>query len=203
LLPILWKTDFKERKLDPAQSQNSVSDEKIISRVLDGDKESYGILIERYQHLAYRLALQIMGDYDMADDAVQQTFVTAYENLERLKNHGSFASWIAGITKNVCRNLLRDRQKPLVALDYLAEIGIEPSDSGNSSTYGNEMIGAIRNFIPRLPEKYREIIELRYNEDYSCQKIADFLNLSRSAVLSRLFYARKRLLKMLRKEGWK
>jgi RNA polymerase sigma-70 factor (ECF subfamily) len=189
--------------LDPAQSQNHVSDEKIISRVLAGDKESYGILIERYQHLAYRLALQIMGDYDMADDAVQQTFVTAYENLERLKNPGSFASWIAGITKNVCRNLLRDRQKPLVALDYLAEIGIEPSDSGNSSTYDNEMIGAIRNFIPRLPEKYREIIELRYNEDYSCQKIADFLNLSRSAVLSRLFYARKRLLKMLRKEGWK
>lgn len=171
--------------------------------VLDGNKEAYGFLIERYQHLAYRLALQKIGDLDMAEDAVQQSFITGYETLERLRNPASFASWIAGITKNVCKNLLRDRKNASVSLDYLADVGIEPGDSGNSSSYDREIISAVRNFIPRLPDKYREIIELRYNEGYSCEKIADFLNLSRSAVLSRLFYARKRLLKMLRKEGWK
>lgn len=188
--------------MNPAQSPDHLSDQEIITRVLNGDKELYGILIERYQHLAYRLVLQMMGDADVAEDTVQEAFVTGYENLERLKNPASFGSWIAGITKNVCRNLLRDRKKTPLSLDYLAEIGIEPRDSGNSSRYDKELIATIRKLIPRLPPKYREIVELRYTQEYSCQKIADFLNLTRSAVLSRLFYARKRLLKMLRKEGW-
>lgn len=188
--------------MNPAQSPNQSSDREIIDRVLNGEKELFGILIERYQHLAYRLVLQMLGDADMADDAVQETFITGYENLERLKNPSSFASWIAGITKNVCRNLLRDRKQTFQSLDYLAEVGIEPRDSGNSSTYDKELIVTIRKLIPRLPAKYREVIELRYTREYSCQKIADFLNLTRSAVLSRLFYARKQLLKMLRKEGW-
>ena len=187
--------------MDKAQSPEKLSDQEIIDRVLKGDRELYGALIDLYRNLAYSLALQLLKDLDMAEDAVQEAFITGYENLERLKVPSLFSSGIAGITKNVCRNVLKERRKEPVSLDYLAEIGIEPPDSGKSTFYDPELVTAIRGLIPKLPGKCREIIELRYAEDFSCRKIAGFLHLSETAVFSRLFYARKRLLKMLRKEG--
>ena len=187
--------------MDTAQSRNSLSDEQIVDQVVGGEKEAYGILLDRYQHLVCRLALTMLGSSDMVEDVVQESFLIGYENLERLRNPASFASWIAGITRNICRNLMRERKKTPVSLDYLSDIGIEPSDSGNSPYYDKELVVAVRKLIPRLPDRYRVLIELRYTEGFSCQKIADFLNLSKSAVITRLHRARKQLLRLLETEG--
>jgi len=184
-----------------AQQPKEATDEDLVKQVLDGDKESYGILINRYRNLAFRMSLQKLDNLEMAKDAVQDTFIAAYENLDRLRNPSSFGSWIAGITKNICGTILREMGKQPVSLDYLADIGVEPIDSGDSS-FDKEILEAVRKCIPRLSQKHRDIIELRYTEGYSCKKIASFLSLSESAVKSRLFHARKRLLKCLHKEGW-
>lgn len=184
-----------------AQSMDNLSDKQIVERVISDDKESYGILFERYQHLVYRAALMMLGDCDMAQDVLQETFLIGYKNLERLKNPSSFAPWIAGITKNVCRGLRRARKDLAVSLDYLAEIGIEPKAPDQTNHHNEERLSGIKKTISKLPDKYREIMELRYTEGFSCKKIADFLNLSMSAVKSRLFYARKTIIKKLVKDG--
>jgi RNA polymerase sigma factor (sigma-70 family) len=180
---------------------DNLPDKEIIAAVLDGDKESYGILVDRYENLVFRLALRRLGDADMAEDIAQEAFLQGYQHLERLKNPASFASWISVITRNLCANIVRDRKLSTVSLEYLAETGIDPADEAKTPEYDKEMILAIRKLISKLPEKYREVVELRYAEEYSCNKIASFLDISVSAVLSRLFYARKRLLKMLKEEG--
>ncbi len=192
---------MEEINLISAQPTDEFSDKEIVEKVLNGDKNSYAILFERYKGFVYRRALIMLGDCEMALDVVQESFLIGYKNLERLRNPSSFASWIAGIAKNVCRNRMRDKNLKTVSLDYLNEVGIELCDSGNSHSCSTEGITLIRETIPDLPEKYREILELRYTKGYSCKKIADFLNLSLSAVKSRLFYARKRILKKLKKEG--
>lgn len=187
--------------MNTAQSANHISDEVAVERTLTGDRESYGILFERYQNLVYRVALIMLADCDAANDAVQDVFLIGYRNLERLTNPSSFAAWIAGIARNVCKNIKRNGRKQSVSLDYLAEIGVEPGTSGNANHHNEERMSAIKKLVPKLPDKYREIVELRYTEGFSCKKIADFLNLSMSAVKSRLFYARRLILKMLKKEG--
>ena len=185
-----------------AQSIENLADEDIIQRVLKGDTESFGILFERYHDLAYRLALMNLGDADMAQDITQEAFLRAYNNLDRLREMASFAAWIAGIARNLCRNVRRRKAYQLVSLDYLAEEGIEPKDPGNPLPFQDERLEAVKKALPTLPNKYREIMELRYAEEYSCRKIAQFLNLSMSAVKSRLFHARKLILKKLKKEGF-
>jgi len=186
---------------ESAQSRERLPDGDIVKAVLEGERESYGILIDRYRNLAYHVALHLLKDCDMADDAVQEAFIKGYENLDRLRIPSSFSSWLAGITRNVCRDMLRKRSKTPVSLDYLAEIGTLPGDSEPAMLYDRETIQTLRRLLPRLPEKYREILELRYSEDFSCRKIARFLNLSETAVFSRLFYARKKLLKWLKRES--
>ena len=184
-----------------AQSPEKLSDEAIVRMVLEGDKEAYGILFDRYYNLVYRLTLMKLGEEEMAQDATQESFLRGYEYLDRLRDASSFASWMAGIARNLCWNLLRNRKRESVSLDYLAEKGIEPPDSGHPPVFNPEHTYAVKKALVNLHEKYREVLELRYAEEYSCKKIASFLNLSLSAVKSRLFYARKLIKKLLKKEG--
>ena len=185
-----------------AQSMNNLSDKQIVERVISGDKESYGLLVDRHGHLVYRLALNILRDCDAAMDVTQEALTIGYESLDRLRNPSSFASWIAGITKNLCRHVQKERKNTPLSLDHLADIGIEPGDPGTVDLAEQELLLAMRKVIGRLPETYREILELRCSEDFSYKKIADFLGISMSAVKSRLYHAKKEILKRLEKEGW-
>jgi len=186
-----------------AQSADNLSDKQVIERVLNGDKDSYGILVDRYAGLVYRLALNILADCDAAEDVTQETLMIAYENLQCLKNPSSFASWIAVITKNQCHKVRRKKgANTLVSLDYLVDIGIEPGDHGNSPSLDKEMAIALRRIVTKLPKKYREILDLRYAEGFSYKKLSDFLGITMSAVKSRLYHAKKELLKRLKKEEW-
>jgi len=186
-----------------AESHAGPPDGEIVNQVLKGDKEAYAVLVVRWQHLLYRLAVRMLGDTHMAEEAVQRAFITGYEKLERLNRPEAFGSWVAGITRNLCRNVLRDRTKQPVSLDSLAEAGTLPTNPGDPGSATTELIAAVRRLIPRLSEKDREILELRYTQGYSCRKVAEVLDLSPSAAASRLHQARKRLLRMLNREGWK
>lgn len=185
-----------------AQSDQTLSDKQLVEQVLNGDKESYGILVDRYAGLVYRLALNLLQDCDVAEDVTQESFTIGYENLECLKKPSSFASWMAVITKNQCHKLLRQKAtNSSVSLEYLAEVGIEPADHGNSPAIDKEMTTALRRIVTNMPQKYREILDLRYVEEFSYKKLSDFLGITMSAVKSRLYHAKKEVLKRLKKEG--
>lgn len=181
---------------------DTLSDKQIVEKVTNGDKGAYGVLVDRHGNLVYRLALNILRDCDAAMDVIQEAFTIGYESLDRLKNPSSFASWIAGITKNLCRHVQKERKNSPLSLDHLADIGIEPGGPGTPDLGEQELLLAMRKVIGRLPETYREILELRCSTDFSYQKIADFLGISMSAVKSRLYHAKKEILKRLKKEGW-
>jgi len=178
-----------------------LSDKQIVDQVLEGKKEAFGELLERYKNLVYRIALTTLGDCDHAEDVVQETFLRAYQNLERLHNPELFGFWVSGIAKNICRNLFRENKKAMISMDHLKEVA--PLENTRENPGGTpELIHALRKAILLIPDKYREILELRYMEDYSCKKIARFCNLSQNAVLVRLFRARKLVMNILKKEGW-
>jgi RNA polymerase sigma-70 factor (ECF subfamily) len=187
--------------MEPVSPTTQSTDQEIITRVMNGHREDYRVLFERYQALVYRLALMRLGDRERAQDVLQEVFLAAYVNLDRLREPKAFASWIARITKNVCYNLLRQKKVRSVSVDYLKECGIEFSDSSDSPSWNEERMEAIRRVIPRLAAKYRQVIELRYTENFTYERIAQFLGLPMSTVKARLFHARKRIIKMLQREG--
>jgi RNA polymerase sigma factor (sigma-70 family) len=185
-----------------AQSLHELPDEALVRLVLAGDKEAYGELVRRYQNLAYRLAAGLLKDCDRAEDAAQEAFCRGYRHLERLRNPSAFASWLAAIVRNACRNVQRAERNAPLSLDDLAEIGIEPDDCGNAGSFDPELIEAIRSGLERLSDQDREILELHHFEEMTCSKMAVFLGISRTAANSRLLRARKRLEDTLRKGGW-
>jgi len=179
----------------------NLTDKEVVEKVLYEDKQLYGILVNRYQNLVFRVALEKLKDHESASDALQETFFKAYRNLDRLNKPESFASWIYSITINVCRNMKRKNRKNTVSINDVDERSLEQKKEENVPPIDREKYTALKGIIEKLPQKHRQIIDLRYTEGFSCKKIANFLGISERSVVNRLYYARKLILKMFEKEG--
>ncbi len=181
--------------------RNIQTDEEIIQSILGGDKEVFRVLVDRYAGMFIGYALNLCGDYETASDLVQEALISAYNCLDRLRDRSSFPSWVAGIMKNIYRNLGRKKSIPTIPLEFLKEKGFDPPDSDIKSTYSEEELGMVMKCVYSLPEKYREVLMLRYVEDFSYKKIAEVLNIPESTVNMRLMYAHRQLIKKAKEDG--
>ena len=98
-----------------------LSDEELVKRALASDTEAFDMLVKRYQDAVYGMAVHIVKNFADAQDIAQDVFLTAYQNLPRLKQHASFASWLRGITVNLCKMWIR-RRRESVSLDEMLEV---------------------------------------------------------------------------------
>ena len=97
----------------PADTQSNApsdtpADAEVVARVLDGHRDEYRVLIQRYQEAFHRFAFGMVDDPDAATDLVQDSFVKAYTNLESCKNPERFESWVYQILRNRCRDYLKN-----------------------------------------------------------------------------------------------
>lgn len=152
----------------------------------------YRRLATLYLDTIYRVALNGCKNHADAEDVVQNTF------LKLLNNHNDFTDddharkWLIRVAINECNTLWRSPwKKHTTSLD---ELSTEPTFSSPDKS---ELYYAVM----ELPAKYRQIVHLYYFEGYSVREIAELLNLSETAVQTRLLRARKQL-KDLLKEAW-
>jgi RNA polymerase sigma-70 factor, ECF subfamily len=174
------------------------TDEEIIQSVLNGDKEMYGLLVNRYQRMVLGYGYQLCRNQDTASDLAQETFITAYNSLDRLKEPAAFPGWLLGILKNKYRNLERVNKIPTISL---SELGLDFPDSDQRPMYSEEQLEKISHYVSSLPEKYREVVLLKYLQDFSYKEIARILDIPVTTVTMRLIYARKFLMKKAKEDG--
>lgn len=179
----------------------AITDAQLVKRVLEGDAKAFEDLFHRYQALVYRQAWSLVGNHEQAEDMVQEVFTTAYQNLDRLRDPVAIGKWLCTITRNRCINMLRKKKVKTISLDRLSEVGFEPAMPPAEEDLNSEQMALIRQLLSKLPLAYQEIVHLRYNQDFSYQKLADYLDISMGAVKSRLFHARQALIALLGKEG--
>ena len=136
-------------------------------------------LMEQYGSSLLRMSALYLKDADLAQDAVQETFIKAFRHLNDYRGDGSAKTWLTSICINVCRDMLRTawfRHQSRIDLDTLPE---RPADfSFPDNTVLTEVM--------RLPAKYREVILLRYYEGLKLKEVASALRLSDGKVRSRL-----------------
>ena len=168
----------------------------LVQRCLQGDAEAFRPLVERYQHVLYRVALRMLGDAEDARDCAQNAFMKAYTNLANYDVRFRFFSWLYRILLNDCLNVLRAR-RPIEALDPFLEGADNPFEHARS----NETRDRVRAAILQLSPEHREVIVLRHLADLSYTEIADMTGLPEKTVKSRLFSARQRLADLLLTTG--
>jgi RNA polymerase sigma-70 factor (ECF subfamily) len=181
----------------------SLDDTQLMVAVQQGDAMAFRILVDRYKKKAYYTALKLVGDPDDAYDLSQEAFIRVY-NARRLydKNH-PFYSWFYTILRNLTRNYL---QKRSVRFKYALRVkrtrmrNPEVSDSPQCIAEADEAKKAVWTAIRKLSHEHREIIVLRHFEDLSYEEIAKLLGIAVGSVMSRLYYARKKLRDLLGEE---
>ena len=188
-----------------------MDDREIIERVLAGDNNAFGELVERYQVKVYNLALRLTGNEDDACDMAQEAFLRAWRSLGAFQFESAFSTWLFRLTANVCLDWLRaKKRRPTVSLtavdDDGEEVQMEIADPGKSPEEileAAEDRAALAKAMNQLPVEYRQILTMRAINDMSYTEIAEALQLREGTVNSRLSRARLWLRNLLVKSGSK
>ena len=158
-----------------------------------GSHEAYGRIVRACQNTVTAIALAITGDVQASEDIAQEAFLSAWQQLDRLRNSASFLPWLRQIARNLARDWLRAQaQRPLsgeaaeIAIGMAADPSPEPADR----LLRGEAEAAAEDIISALPEDSREVLLLFYREGQSSRQVAALLGLSDEAVRKRLSRAR-------------
>ncbi len=163
-----------------------------------GSDEAFTRLVEQYQTHVYNLCYRMLGEPEAAEDASQETFLRAYQHLHRYDRRRPFGTWLLSIAAHYCIDRLRRRKFTMTSVDQDEdEGGFELPDvdapSPEAETIYGEQRQQMQRLLQRLDSVDRAAIVMRYWNDYSEVEIAESLNLTVSAVKSRLHRARRAL----------
>lgn len=183
------------------------TDEELVRRFNDGDREAFAELVRRYQDRIFTLCLRWMRDRQVAEEVAQDVFVAVYKALPRFRGEAKFSTWMFRVATNHCKNRRLYRQRRHV--DKHEPLDGMPRDDGPSRQIPSEGPGTdrkamrseaeriLQDALDALDEGHRSIIILRDIEDLPYEEIADILDLPRGTVKSRLHRARAQLARAL------
>ena len=151
--------------------------------------DSVESIVQDYGNLLFRICFVMLGNATDAEDAVQETIIRYFQKTPSFENAEHQKAWLITTAKNKCRDMLRFRLRhPQIDMEYLQELSSEPSESG------------ILEALMSLPEKFRLVLTLYYEEEYRIEEIARIIQKTPSAVKMRMQKGRKLLEEKYRKE---
>ncbi len=176
------------------------SDREVIERVLEGDTEAFGLLVDRYQGGLAAYAKYMTGSQDEAEDIVQESFVRAFKALRKCKDPDRFKGWLFRILSNQCKtHLARRKKRKEEPLDSAAR---EPdSRATDQRAEAEELRSKVHQALQRLSEDQREALILRYVHGMTLPEMTDVLATSVPALKMRLLRGRQNLRSILAEMG--
>ncbi len=176
-------------------------DAQLIQRVLDGDETAFSALVRKYQKPVHALAWRKIGDFHIAEEITQDTFLKAYQKLAMLREPQRFLSWLYVIATNLCKGWLRKKRLHTQSLENTDSMVLEKATYSDYVIAKNERTAVetqrevVKKLLAKLQESERTIVTLRYFGEMSSAEIGEFLGISANTVRSRLRRAQQRLKK--------
>lgn len=167
-----------------------------IAEAKAGDKEAFSRLVEKYQKPVFSVCYRMLGTSTAAEDAAQEAFIRAYQALDRYDPERSFATWLLSIASNYSIDQIRKRKVTILSMDsekYGWMVPPDPGPSPERATLDREKQALVQSLLAELSDADRAAVILQFWHDCSYEEIAETLDLSLSAVKSRLFRARRLL----------
>jgi len=177
-----------------------VNDEQTwVIQAQQGNDEAFTKLVEEHQTHVYNLCYRMLGEPEAAEDAAQESFLRAYQNLHRYDQSRPFPTWLLSIAAHYCIDRLRRRKLSMFSLDEendegaTFEVADPASPDPETESVKREERDRLHVMLKDLDETDRAAIIMRYWHDFSEVEIAESLRLTVSAVKSRLHRARRSL----------
>ena len=174
-------------------------DAQLVNQFLAGDEGAFTTLVKKYQKSVHALVWRKVGDFHIAEEITQDTFLKAYQKLAMLKNPKQFAGWLYVIADRLCIDWHRKRKPSMESLETTSGEEIEESSYRHYEDEQREEASIehrrrrIRSLLEKLPESERTVVTLHYLGEMTYKAISEFLGVSPNTVKSRLQRARNRL----------
>ena len=177
----------------------ATSDESLIALVAGGDDAALGTLYDRHGRSAYGLALRVLRDRHLAEDALQQAFLDVWRTAARFADGSSVRAWLMLLTHRRAVDLVRREQRARRA-------AVEPSQPEATPTGEDEALARllaerVRAALNSIPARERQLLELAYYGGMTQTELAERLELPLGTVKSRMFAGLSRLRTLLASEA--
>ncbi len=182
-------------------------DRQLVERVQQGDKEAFGLLVNKYQRKLGRLLSRFIRDQAEVEDVTQEAFIKAYRALPSFRGDSAFYTWLYRIGINTAKNYLMARGRRAPTSTEVEAEEAEGYDEGEqlhdintpeSLLLSNEIAETVNATIEKLPEELRKAIQMREIEGMSYEDIAQAMDCPIGTVRSRIFRAREAIAEQLR-----
>ncbi|MEJ2186123.1 MAG: RNA polymerase sigma factor [Gemmatimonadota bacterium] len=168
-------------------------DRDLVEQARGGDRDALNALLSRHLADVYDVAYRVLGERDVAEDAVQEAFINAMRGLPRFRGDASFRTWLLRIALNTARSALRRknrrRESALMAVSDLASHGPDPEEAAVTTTESER----VHTLLAELPEKQRLAVTMRVFQGLSHREIAEVTGSTEGAVRVNYHLGIKRL----------
>lgn len=177
------------------QRTTHVNESRLAAQAQQGDSEAYGRLVMTYAAIARRVAFGVLGNWDEADDVVQDAALAGWQAIDRFDTARAFRPWFLRIVSNAALDQLRRRK---VRDNESLDDSIPSRSAGPDLVTDRTMLRArLEAAMALLPERHRVAVMLFDGEGYSHAEIATVLQVPEGTVRSYVFHARRALRKSL------
>lgn len=176
-------------------SENLSEEELWVRRAQSGDQAAFTNLVYRYERFVYNLALRGVSDPNEAEDIAQEAFLRAWQALPRFQRKAKFSTWLYRIVINLCYNRLPRLKRELatIPVEMIDEFSDEIPNYPEDVIRNLEQRAFLHNQIERLPDGYRLILLLRYQQGLSYEEISQVTEMPLGTVKTGLHRAHRQL----------
>ena len=185
------RTGEKPTKLD---------DLALVKLALQRDQGAFALLLEKYRSALIAHILKYVSVIEDAEDICQRSFEKAFMNIGRYNAQYAFSTWLYNIAQNEAIDHLRRSRATISSVSISDEreaLDVQASSTPEEEFITDQAVRELISGIQRLPDSYRQVVELRFIKDYAYEDIARTLNLPLGTVKTRINWARKMLEKMM------
>ena len=166
------------------------TDEELIASAMEGAESAWLTLVRRYEKRLYNHALRMVGNPDDAMDLLQDIFLSVYRNLSSYRGDAPFGAWLYRIATFRCTDHLRKKRPGITELEEVPDTSNSNPALTLESARSN---GDIVRLLTVLPNEQRQVIELKFFQNFTFEEIAGQLGISSNTAKSRLYAALKKL----------
>jgi RNA polymerase sigma-70 factor, ECF subfamily len=186
-------TGWQTSEFHPSGRQ---SDENLIHSIATGSQAAMRTLYVRHHVRVFRFIVRLLSDAGRAEDLVSEVFLSVWRQARTFENRSRVSTWILSIARFkalTARGRSRDGQLDEAATEMVADT----ADTPEQTVLHTDRNAQLRSCIAQMSPDHREVIDLVYYHDKSVEEVAEIIHLPKNTVKTRMFYARKRLARLL------
>ncbi len=174
-------------------------DVQLIDKILAGDDEAFTALVRKHQKSVHALAWRKVGDFHIAEEITQDTFLRVYKHLSKLKDPNQFSGWLYVTIARLCNTWLRKNKSLMESLEEVPMAEVEKAFyehyvlTQHEEEFHSHHQELVKKLLAKLPESERTVMTLYYLGEMTAKEISKFLGVSVNTITSRLQRARERL----------